>query len=90
MEIAAEHNGPLDVLVSDVTMPEMDGPGELAERLNPKRPRLQVILLSGYSHTDIVLQGGWRFIQKPFQLQELRAAVEDSRRRGQPDHSLQG
>ena len=76
MEIAEEHIGPIDLLVSDVTMPEMGGP-ELAEKLKTKRPRLQVILLSGYSHTEIVLQHGWRFIQKPFQLQELRAAVED-------------
>ncbi len=37
-----------------------------------------VILLSGYSHTEIVLQRGWKFIQKPFQPQELRAAMEDS------------
>jgi CheY-like chemotaxis protein len=76
MEIAEEHKGPIDLLVSDVTMPEMDGP-ELAEKLNAKRPRLQVILLSGYSHKEIVLKGGWKFIQKPFQLQELRAAIED-------------
>jgi DNA-binding NtrC family response regulator len=76
MEIAEEHKGPIDLLVSDVTMPEMDGP-ELAEKLKAKRPRLRVILLSGYSHTEIVLQRGWIFIQKPFQLQELRAAVED-------------
>jgi DNA-binding NtrC family response regulator len=77
MEIAEEHKGPIHLLVSDVTMPRMDGP-ELAEKLTAKRPRLQVILLSGYSHTEIVLQGGWKFIQKPFHLQELRAAVEDS------------
>jgi CheY-like chemotaxis protein len=77
MEIAEEHKGPIDLLVSDVTMPEMDGP-ELAEKLNTKRPRLRVILLSGYSHTEIVLQRGWRFIQKPFQMQELRTAVEDT------------
>ena len=77
MELAEGHEGPIDLLVSDVTMPEMDGP-ELAEKLKAKRPSLQVILFSGYSHTEIVLQRGWRFIQKPFQLHELRAAIEDS------------
>ena len=76
MEIAEEHEGPIDLLVSDVTMPEMDGP-ELAGKLQAKRPTLQVILLSEYSHTEIVLQGGWTFIQKPFELQKLRAAVEN-------------
>jgi two-component system cell cycle sensor histidine kinase/response regulator CckA len=75
MELAEEHKGPIDLLVSDVNMPEMDGP-ELAQRLKAKRPRLQVVLLSGYSHTEIVLQRGWKFVQKPFQLQELKAAVE--------------
>lgn len=77
MEIADAHLGPIDLLVSDVTMPEMNGP-ELAARLKAKRPRLQVILLSGYSHTEIVLQHGWKFIQKPFQIPDLRAAVDDS------------
>jgi two-component system cell cycle sensor histidine kinase/response regulator CckA len=77
MEIAEEHKGQIDLLVSDVTMPEMEGP-ELAEKLKAKRPKLQVILLSGYSHTRIVLQRGWKFIQKPFKPQELKAAVEDS------------
>jgi two-component system, cell cycle sensor histidine kinase and response regulator CckA len=76
MEIAEEHKGPIDLLVSDVTMPEMDGL-ELAEKLKAKRPRLQVILLSGYLHPEIVLQREWKFIKKPFQPQELRAAVED-------------
>ena len=77
MEIAEEHKGPIDLLVSDVTMPEMEGP-ELAEKLKAKRPRLRVILLSGYSRTRVVLERGWKFIQKPFQPQELKAAVEDS------------
>jgi CheY-like chemotaxis protein len=74
MELADGHKGPIDLLVSDVHMPEMDGP-ELAKKLKAKRPKLQVILLSGYSQTDIVIQPGWTFIQKPFQLQELSAAI---------------
>jgi two-component system, cell cycle sensor histidine kinase and response regulator CckA len=65
MDISDEHQGEIDLLVSDVIMPEMEGP-ELAEKLKAKRPRLQVILLSGYSHTRIVLQRRWKFIQKPF------------------------
>jgi two-component system, cell cycle sensor histidine kinase and response regulator CckA len=81
MEIAEEHEGPIDLLVSDVTMPEMDGP-ELAETLQAKWPRLQIILLSGYSHTEVVLQHGWTFMQKPFELQKLRAAVENSLKPG--------
>jgi len=77
MDIAEEHKGEIDLLVSDVTMPEMDGP-ELAQKLKAKRPSLRVILLSGYSQVQIVLQRGWKFIQKPFRSQDLKAAVEDS------------
>jgi two-component system cell cycle sensor histidine kinase/response regulator CckA len=84
LEIAEEHKGPIHLLVSDVTMPEMEGP-ELAEKLKAKRPGLRVILLSGYSHREIVLQRGWEFIQKPFRLQALKAAVEES---WKPENSL--
>jgi CheY-like chemotaxis protein len=77
MEIAEEHKCEIDLLISDVTMPEMEGP-ELADRLNSKLPRLQVILLSGYSNTEIVLQHKWKFIQKPFPPHELKTAIEDS------------
>ena len=84
LEIAEVHEGPIHLLVSDVTMPEMEGP-ELAEKLKAKLPKLRVILLSGYCHTEIVLHRGWKFIQKPFQLQEFRAAVEDM---WKPENSL--
>jgi DNA-binding NtrC family response regulator len=77
MEISDQHQGEIDLLVTDVIMPEMEGP-ELAEKLKAKHPRLQVIFLSGYSHTQVVLQRGWKFMQKPFQTQKLKAAVEDS------------
>jgi two-component system, cell cycle sensor histidine kinase and response regulator CckA len=76
IEKAEEHKGEIDLLVSDVTMPEMDGQ-ELAKTLVGKRPRLKVILLSGFSHARIALQLGWRFIQKPFRTHELKATVED-------------
>jgi DNA-binding NtrC family response regulator len=77
MEMAEAHRGEIDLLVSDVTMPEMDGQ-ELAAKLTARKPRMKVILLSGYLKARLVLQGGWKFIQKPFRPQELKEAVEDS------------
>lgn len=77
LKIAEEHKGEIDLLVSDVTMPEMEGP-ELAEKLKIKRPKLKVILLSGYSRAQISLQLGWRFIEKPFRAEELKAVVDDT------------
>ncbi len=76
METAEKHQD-IALLVSDVTMPEMNGQ-ELAEKLTAKRPGLKVILLSGYSHARIVLERGWKFVQKPFRPQELKKAIEDS------------
>ncbi len=77
MNMAEAHKGEIDLLVADVTMPEMDGQ-ELATKLTVKKPKLKVILLSGYSKAQIAFQRGWKFIQKPFKPQQLKDAVEDS------------
>jgi YesN/AraC family two-component response regulator len=43
-------------------MREMDGQ-ELAAKLTARKPKVKVILLSGYSEARVVLQRGWKFIQ---------------------------
>ncbi len=77
LKISGQHPGRIDLLVSDVIMPEIRGP-ELAELLKVERPQLKVILVSGYSQGQIGLQYGWKFLQKPFAPEELKVAVEDS------------
>ena len=64
-------SGQIDLLVTDVVMPEMDA-FELADRVTSERPGLRVLYTSGY--TDAAAEGP--FIQKPFTPAELVAKVE--------------
>jgi CheY-like chemotaxis protein len=68
LELCGTHKGPIDLLVSDVAMPELGG-RELAEGALRLRPGMRVMFMSGY-HEDAVLKDGVRhgtaFLQKPF------------------------
>jgi signal transduction histidine kinase/CheY-like chemotaxis protein len=67
--LCERHQGPLDMLLTDVVMPRMSG-RELAERLAPLRPDLSVLYMSGYTDDAVirhsVLGAGTAFLQKPF------------------------
>jgi nitrogen-specific signal transduction histidine kinase/CheY-like chemotaxis protein len=80
LQLAADSSRPVDLLISDIVMPGMDGP-ELARRLATLRPGLPVLLISGYSHDAIVREGGFppgtAFLGKPFTPSELAARVEE-------------
>jgi two-component system cell cycle sensor histidine kinase/response regulator CckA len=69
VQLATQHAGPIDLLVTDVVMPEMGG-RELAQRLTALQPGLKVLYLSGYTDDMIVrhgvLEAGVAFLQKPF------------------------
>ena len=75
---AAQLEGPIDLLVTDVIMPGMDG-RELSRRLCERRPDLRTLFMSGYSGNIIahhgVLEPGVHFLQKPFTTRDLAAAV---------------
>jgi CheY-like chemotaxis protein len=75
LEVAENHHGNIDLLLSDVTMPEIGGQ-ELAEKLTQKRPVMKVILMSGYSRFQIVLRRGWEFVQKPFKPSDLKETIK--------------
>ena len=48
IEVLAKHGGQVDLVVSDVVMPEMDGPTLLKE-LRKRNPELKIIFVSGYA-----------------------------------------
>jgi two-component system cell cycle sensor histidine kinase/response regulator CckA len=66
LKLASEYDGAIDLLLSDVRMPEMSGPS-LGDVLKKIRPGMRVMFMSGYSGGDLlVLNYGWAFIEKPF------------------------
>ena len=69
IRICDEHEGPIHLLLTDVIMPQMSG-RELAARVQPRRPTMKVLYMSGYTDSAIVHHGvldhGIAFLQKPF------------------------
>ena len=79
LEVFASHNGEVDLVVSDVVMPEMDGP-TLMKHLRSERPDVKIIFISGYAEDafrrNLSDNEEFMFLQKPFDLKELAAAVK--------------
>jgi two-component system cell cycle sensor histidine kinase/response regulator CckA len=90
LDLASSHNGPIEVLVTDVVMPRLSGP-ELVEQLATVRPDLKVVFLSGYTAETVRdrLPADSIFLQKPFTdialLEAIRGLIdagEPTERRG--------
>ena len=81
MRLAREHTGQIDLLITDVIMPEMNG-RDLAKNLLALYPYLKRLFTSGYTANVIahhgVLDEGVHFLQKPFSADELAAKVEEA------------
>jgi two-component system, cell cycle sensor histidine kinase and response regulator CckA len=74
----ADREGPFDLLVTDVAMPDVDG-RELAQALVTRWSTLLVLFVSGYAQEftlDAERDPGKQFLQKPFEPSELLQAVE--------------
>ncbi|MFN7980152.1 MAG: response regulator [Vicinamibacterales bacterium] len=73
--------GAIDVLVTDVVLPGMNG-RTLAERIRERRPEVRVLFTSGYTANVIVHHGvlydGVRFLQKPYSLADLCGRVRET------------
>ena len=78
MRLAAENADRIDLLLTDVVMPEMSG-RELVDTLAPNNRHLKYLLMSGFSdHASLghaSVADGARFIQKPFTIAALTAGV---------------
>ena len=68
------HTGKISLLLSDFQMPGMSGV-ELATALTVERPKLRVLLMSGFPEGMLVLNEGWHFLAKPFVASQLCALV---------------
>jgi two-component system cell cycle sensor histidine kinase/response regulator CckA len=79
LEVAAGFEGTIDLLLTDVIMPEMNG-RQLADHLTGSRPGIKVMFASGYSADDLVRHGveaGMAYMQKPFSPEALAQRVGD-------------
>ena len=81
IEILERHQGKVDLVVSDVVMPEMDGPTLLRE-LRSRNPALKIIFVSGYAEDafqkHLPADGQFAFLAKPFTLKQLVNEVKET------------
>jgi signal transduction histidine kinase/ActR/RegA family two-component response regulator len=80
LEKAKEHKGPVHLLVTDVTMPVMDG-NELADRLRKIMPNIKIIFTSGYTDDPLSitesLPANSLFIQKPYSVKNITKLIRE-------------
>ncbi|MBI3048260.1 MAG: PAS domain S-box protein [Acidobacteria bacterium] len=81
LSVAKQHDGPIDLLLSDVIMPGMSGT-DVWSQLRAARKRLRVLFVSGYTGGSIpdltFVESMGRFLRKPFTPDELAAKVREA------------
>ena len=80
LEVVEDENQEIDLLITDVVMPEMNG-RDLAERVSRLRPGISVLFMSGYAANIVRLEKdleiGRGFIKKPFSLRGLATKLRE-------------
>jgi PAS domain S-box-containing protein len=78
--MAEKYSGQIDLLITDVVMPEMNG-RELSEQLKLLYPQIKILFMSGYTANVIahrgILDEGINFISKPFSPKEIAIKIRD-------------
>jgi len=81
LEVWRTHKDGIDLVLTDLVMPDRINGRELAEQLWKERPDLKVIFTSGYSAEvvgkEFVLRHGMNYLQKPYAPRKLALAVRD-------------
>jgi two-component system cell cycle sensor histidine kinase/response regulator CckA len=81
IDVLEKSGGQVDLVVSDVVMPEMDGPTLLRE-LRTRNPSMKIIFVSGYAEDafqkHLPADGQFAFLAKPFTLKQLVNAVKET------------
>jgi two-component system cell cycle sensor histidine kinase/response regulator CckA len=87
IRLAQEYSGPIELVLTDVILPGMNG-RQVAERLTQSRPDLRVLFMSGYTD-DVIARAssagrtrawaaGSKLLQKPFTLESLASGVREA------------
>jgi len=80
VQICKNHSSTIHLLITDVVMPQMNGP-ELARHLTALRPKMKVVYVSGYSGSMLLQQGGLakgaHFLQKPYTFETITRKVRE-------------
>ncbi len=80
LELMSGHERPIDLLITDVVMPRMDGP-TLIRAVRERWPRMKVIYISGYAEDAFRKRldetGAIHFLPKPFSLKQLAGKVKE-------------
>jgi two-component system cell cycle sensor histidine kinase/response regulator CckA len=81
LALCDEHQGALDLVLSDMVMPKMSG-RELARRIAETRPELRIVFMSGYTHDILSAEErsspGVFILEKPFSRNDLARAVRNA------------
>lgn len=80
LELARTHEGSIDIVATDVVMPQMNG-RSLVDQVAESRPGTRVLFMSGYTDDDVMRRGVYQadviFLQKPFTPEQLRTKVRE-------------
>jgi PAS domain S-box-containing protein len=80
LEVAARHDGRIELLLSDVVLPGMDGPS-LARRVQSRHREMKILFMSGHDEDAVVHHGlppeGGVYLEKPFTRETLTRKVRD-------------